>query len=110
MMKNDDRDAQRRIDRSEEDPVATDALRGAKKIAAFMGVPEGKAYYNLETGVWPAGKDGDRIWIASKAVLRGYYERITNPLIPSSPQPQPVVTEPNGLAPPRRGRPRKNAR
>jgi hypothetical protein len=109
-MKNDDRDAQRRIDRSEEETVATDALRGIDKIAAFMGVPKGKADYNLEAGFWPVGKDGDRIWIASKAVLRAHYERITNPPMPPSPQPQPVVTEPNGLAPPPRGRPRKNPR
>lgn len=56
-------------------PVAEDILRGVAAIAAFIGLPPRKCYYQLERGYLPAGKAGAE-WIASRATLRAHHDRL----------------------------------
>jgi hypothetical protein len=86
--------------------LADDKLRGVVEISTFIDEPKGRTYYLLENGIVPAGKIG-RSWIASKAVLRAHYRRITN----ADPPPAERLEErsANGLASPHRGRPRRKA-
>jgi hypothetical protein len=56
--------------------IATDRLRGGVEIAEFLGLPIRRAFYLLETGQIPGGKEG-RIWIASKRALQNHYRRMT---------------------------------
>jgi hypothetical protein len=83
--------------------LASDKLRGVGPISSFIGEPPTRTYYLLESGQLPAGKLGRR-WIASKQTLTEHYRKITNPA-PGKPQEERTI----GLAPPRRGRPRKTA-
>jgi hypothetical protein len=59
-----------------ESEIADDLMRGVKRIAAFINEDERSTYYKLSTGQLPAGKEGNQ-WIASKAVLRDHYRKIT---------------------------------
>jgi hypothetical protein len=88
----------------ENETLADDKLRGADAISSFIDEPRGRTYYMLESGLLPAGKIG-RTWVASKAVLRAHYARITNPP-PLRTERPPRENGANGLAPARRGRPR----
>lgn len=54
------------------DSLANDLLRGAKAIAAFIGIDGRRCYYALEHGYIPATKEGET-WVAAKSVLRRYY-------------------------------------
>jgi hypothetical protein len=56
--------------------IVGDILRGVKRIAQFIDEDERATYYKLATGKLPGGKEGNK-WVASKCVLRAYYERIT---------------------------------
>jgi hypothetical protein len=60
-----------------EPTIAEDALRGIKRIAAFIDEPERRTQYLLETKRIPAGKLG-RLWIASKRQLHEHYRRLTS--------------------------------
>jgi hypothetical protein len=93
---------ERQMDPEKNETLANDRLRGVGPISTFIGEPPGRTYYLLESGQLPAGKMG-RTWLASKAVLRAHYAKITNP--PPSEHQEEERT--NSLAPPRRGRPRK---
>ena len=90
------------MDPEKNETLANDRLRGVGPISNFIGEPPGRTYYLLESGQLPAGKMG-RSWLTSKAVLRAHYAKITNP--PPSEHREEERT--SGLAPPRRGRPRK---
>ena len=59
-----------------ETEIATDLLRGVKQISQFINETERATFHKLSTGNLPGGKEGNQ-WIASKAVLRGHYSRIT---------------------------------
>jgi hypothetical protein len=92
------------LDEPHEPPgLGADMLRGARSIADFIGYDLKSTYARLSKGQIPAGKEGE-LWIASKAVLRAHYARLTNP--PPAP-PRLRVTSDGLLVPPRRGRPRK---
>ena len=54
---------------------ATDALRGAKAIAEFLGENVRRTNYLLETRRIPAGKIGSS-WMASRATLAAFYARL----------------------------------
>jgi hypothetical protein len=92
----------------EGETLGTDKLRGVPQIARFLGEPAKAVYYMLEVGHLPAGKVG-RVWWASKSVLRAHYERITNPPLSTERSEKAREMGANGLAPLRRGRPRKTS-
>lgn len=54
------------------DSIVGDLLRGAKAIAAFVGVSERRAYYLLERGYLPGVKEG-AIWICTRSALLAHY-------------------------------------
>ena len=56
--------------------IADDILRGVKKIAEFVNDDVRSTFHKLATGKIPAGKEGVQ-WVASKAVLRQHYAKIT---------------------------------
>jgi hypothetical protein len=60
----------------ESDALGSDLLRGVKAIADFINEEERSTYHKLSTGQLPGGKEGVQ-WIASKAVLRKHYAKIT---------------------------------
>jgi hypothetical protein len=91
----------------ETETLGADKLRGVPEIADFLGENRKVVYDWLENGYLPAGKLGN-VWLASKRRLRERYEEITNP--PPRERPQKEEKAANGLAPPCRGRPRKNPR
>jgi hypothetical protein len=57
---------------SNPDSIADDLLRGAQRIADFIGDPVDVTYYGLAKGFIPAVKRG-RLWIGSKSRLREHY-------------------------------------
>jgi hypothetical protein len=78
--------------------IGDDRLRGAPAIGAFIGEDNLKVvYYELETGLIPAGKSG-KVWVASKAVLRAHYRDLTSP--PSRTNGAGVTESGADLAPP----------
>jgi hypothetical protein len=58
------------------DGIASDILRGVKRIADFIGEDERATNHKLATGKIPGGKEGTQ-WVASKTVLRAHYAKIT---------------------------------
>jgi hypothetical protein len=56
--------------------LGDDTLNGIRAIAAFIGERERRTFYLCERGYLPVGKLGSG-WVASKAVLRAHYARIT---------------------------------
>ena len=56
---------------------ADDVLYGVSAIAAFVGRPDHKVYYDLKRGLLPAGRWGQQ-WIASKARLREHFANVTS--------------------------------
>ena len=56
--------------------LANDLLRGAPKIAEFLGEPVKRVYELMEAGAIPCGKERSQ-WIASKRKLLRHYDRIT---------------------------------
>jgi hypothetical protein len=54
------------------DTVASDVLRGVGAISQEVGLTKREAYYKLEKGIIPAGKDGSQ-WVASRKKLREHY-------------------------------------
>jgi hypothetical protein len=63
--------------------IAADCLRGAAEIAAFLGTTRRRAFYLMEFGQMPAGKEG-RIWIASRRALEEHYRRLTGAPMPTT--------------------------
>jgi hypothetical protein len=59
-----------------EPKVGTDLLWGVKAIAAEIGLSERVTYWQLETGLLPAGKSGNT-WVASRQNLRKHFLEIT---------------------------------
>lgn len=59
-----------------EPALADDIIRGVPAIAAFTGEPLRRCRYLLYAGQIPGGQCG-RIWVASKAVLREHYRKLT---------------------------------
>jgi hypothetical protein len=96
----------------DDETLAADMLRGVREIARFIGMPEKRVYYMIESGFLPVGKLGGRVWFASKRGLRAHFEKITGSLAPATERQ--AARQENGsgsLARPRRGRPRiKNPR
>jgi len=84
--------------------LADDILRGAPAIADFIGQTPKNTYYALENGLLPAGKEGGS-WVASKEVISEHYRQLTT----FPPRAIQEERSGNGLAPPRRGRPRNAA-
>jgi hypothetical protein len=58
------------------DTVASDVLRGVGAISQEVGLTKREAYYKLEKGIIPAGKDGSQ-WVASRKKLREHYANLT---------------------------------
>ena len=56
--------------------LSSDRLEGAEAIGHFLGVSERRAFHLLDTKQIPGGKQGGK-WIASKAVLREHYAKLT---------------------------------
>jgi len=56
--------------------IGEDLLRGVKNIAQFINDGVRSTNHKLATGKIPAGKEGSE-WVASKAVLRQHYAKIT---------------------------------
>jgi hypothetical protein len=56
--------------------LANDMLDGMTAIAAFLGIPERRAYDHAEKGKIPAFKIGNRRWQARKSTLRRHVERL----------------------------------
>jgi len=56
--------------------LANDMIDGMSAIAAFLGVPERRAYDWAEKGKIPAFKIGDRKWQARKSTLRQHIEAL----------------------------------
>jgi hypothetical protein len=62
--------------------LADDLLRGAEKIAEFLGLTKEQLYYEArrkrdkKEGAWPIGKDGKEL-IASKARLTRHAHKLT---------------------------------
>jgi hypothetical protein len=56
--------------------IGTDLLRGVKQISRFINENERATFHKLSTGKLPGGKEGSQ-WIASKAVLREHYSKLT---------------------------------
>ena len=61
---------------SDEIPLGDDLLRGAQKIANFIGETERRARYLAECGAIPVGKERGSL-IASKRKLRAHYDQLT---------------------------------
>jgi hypothetical protein len=59
-----------------ESKMGADLLRGVRSIARFINEDERSTYHKLSRGYVPAGKEGSE-WIASKAVLREHYAKLT---------------------------------
>jgi hypothetical protein len=59
-----------------EDSIGADLIRGAKAIAAFLGVNEKRVYYLSDHKHWPIGRIGSTL-VASRAALKEHYERLT---------------------------------
>jgi hypothetical protein len=60
----------------ENECIGGDILRGVKSIANFIKEDPRATNHKLATGALPGGKEGNQ-WIASKAVLRDHYLKIT---------------------------------
>jgi hypothetical protein len=52
--------------------LASEILRGAEEIGAFVGLDQRKAFHGLQNGSIPATKEG-RIWVTTKSRLRRHY-------------------------------------
>jgi excisionase family DNA binding protein len=59
-----------------ESDLANDMLDGMSAIAAFLGIPERRAYDWAEKRKIPAIKIGDRKWQARKSTLRRHIEQL----------------------------------
>jgi hypothetical protein len=56
--------------------VVKDRLNGVEEIATFLKLEERRTGYLISRRIIPAGREGGRV-VGSKAVLRGYYRRMT---------------------------------
>jgi hypothetical protein len=63
------------LEKSEE-TLASDLLRGARRIGEFIGATEDQVYYLHRSRKWPIGKLGKDL-IASKTRLASHARKIT---------------------------------
>jgi hypothetical protein len=70
------------------DTLASDILRGAKAIAAFVGIDIRQCFHKLEHGHLPALKEGG-VWVTTRLRLRAHYNGGT----PRAESPSRKVTE-----------------
>jgi hypothetical protein len=54
-----------------------DLLWGAKAIAAAINQTPRQTHYQLEKGLLPAGRQGDR-WVASRKALAEHFKKLTS--------------------------------
>ena len=72
------------------DDLATDILRGAEQIGAFIGRDQRSTFFLLQTGKIPAAKEG-RTWVSTRSRLRRYYnEAQFEPARKEEPAPAPT--------------------
>jgi hypothetical protein len=81
----------------DDDSLANDILRGAEKIARYIGRKTRDAYYGLESGHIPGRKEGG-VWTSTKTLLRTHYNTPTNLKPDTSTAAQAPPTRPAPLA------------